>query len=128
MTATNNILDNQNTFTFTNGEVVPSDMEHLKALINNGNDSTGLIAFLVEKFEEAFTASKSKLAEKIQTSKLVTVDGAMLRITGHDAEQCFVGAEDVCLYTTNIETSAEGAFTFDDLYDLLTEDNIYFEK
>jgi hypothetical protein len=129
MTAiTNNILDNINTLTFTNSEIVPSDLEHLRALINKGNDPTGLIAFLIEKLEGVFAESKYKLAQQVQESSYVTIDGSKLRIIGRNAKQCQIGAENLCLYTVNVDTSAEDVFTFDDLYDFLTEDNIYFEK
>jgi hypothetical protein len=117
-----------NTLTFTNDEVVPSDLEHLRDLVKTGKDYTGLIACLIEKFEAAFTVSRENLAKQIQESSQVTIYGELHNITRHVAEQCTLDSNEICLNVINEKTKKDIAFRFIELYDALTEDSIEFHK
>ena len=46
---------------FSKDEVTPHDLEHLKALVKEGKDTTGLIASIVDKFEAAFSSGNAKV-------------------------------------------------------------------
>jgi hypothetical protein len=96
--------------------------------VNNGKDKTGLISCIIEKFETCFTKNISELVKNIQESRQVTIDGVTHAIKVYDPEQCYLGSEDICLYTVKVITYKEGVFTFDDLYELLTTNKLEFHR
>lgn len=57
-----------NTLKFTDDEVVASDLEHLRALVEEGRDTTGLISSLIAKFEDAFKENAAD-DEKVKVRK-----------------------------------------------------------
>lgn len=96
-----------NILEFTNDEVTASDLEHLRTLVEEERDPTGLISSLILKFEEAFkkhpnaadeervcvrkTRNVSCNADEVITYSINTSDWTVaLENNGGDAEQALL--------------------------------------
>jgi len=66
----------------------------------------------------------------IKACSFVTVHDEQYRVTGHVLEQLAPGNEDACLYVylDDEETGAEQSYTFDEVVELVNDNDIQFMK
>lgn len=76
---------------------------------------------MTQKLEEILVI----MLNGIENAEFITVDGLMLRVTGHDAEQLSKFSNDVCLYCEDEHSGEEYFFTFEDL--LSIKDLIFYK-